>query len=253
MLTCKNGCKNMLNDWNILPDRPPIIGSTFMIFGVNKTRSNLRRITRVLVFGITLSVANLHAANTDSPISASWTLESLMQVRSSIQESNAWFKEDKTVDAFTEGLHLEGTFFYRSPNHLVKHYTSPDNIRYEVTNDTILITEQDSTNEETEQQSISLGEIPLLHAFITAVRGVLSGDIENIREFFDLEFSASKLHWKIILTPKNESTKKQISTLTISGRAEQVLRIEIKETSGDITVTHIYPDDTFGTSQNPVQ
>jgi hypothetical protein len=231
-------------------EKPLIIGLTFMIFGINKASPRCR-ITRTLVISFTFAITNLHAANTS--IETSWTLETLMQARRSITQSSAEFKEEKFIAAFTKNIHLKGNLIYRSPDHLVKHYTSPEDIRYEVTKNTLQITQQSSDDWEFSQQNINLHEIPSLHAFITAIIGVLSGDIKRIREQFDINFSAKKLHWKITLLPKNELTKKQVSALSISGNAEQVLRIEIKETSGDSTVTNIQPYNTTNTSNTSLQ
>lgn len=185
----------------------------------------------------------IHANESSNLSTQNLTLDSLMKKRASIKETWALFKEKKITSAFSKPLLLEGKLFYRSPDSLIKHYTSPDEIRYEAIKNTIIIETHDILNDEIEQQQINLDRIPILNAFITALRGTLSGNIIIIREFFDLKYASNHNQWKITLVPKNESIRKKISTLVLGGKNESLLRVEINETSGDSTVTVIQPHD----------
>ena len=200
-------------------------------------------ISQMLIFGIFCSAEAIYANESDMSVA---TLEKLMTARKSIKETSAAFTEDKKVSALKEILHMQGTLLYRSPNYLLKIYTSPERISYEATNDSILIKNLDGNSEE-EEQIIGIDRIPVLHAFIAGLRGILGGNIKDVREFFQVDFSASAQNWSIKLIPKDDETRKQISELIIRGKNEQVLNIEINENSGDSSITTIMPYNTINT------
>ncbi|MCK4588063.1 MAG: outer membrane lipoprotein carrier protein LolA [Gammaproteobacteria bacterium] len=214
-----------------------------MISGGNKIKYIKIRMTQVLAFVLVFGTSILHTSYADDSRPNTLTLESLMETRQSIKETNETFKEEKITTAFNKSVFFEGKLFYRSPDKLVKHYTSPDEIRYEIIKNTVHIETYDSDDDETENQIVNLERIPILYAYITALRGTLSGDIESVREFFKIMFSSTNPHWKLTLTPKSESINKLIKSLIISGENENVLRITINETSGDSTITMIQPQN----------
>jgi hypothetical protein len=219
------------------------IGSIFMISGDIKTKFIMIRMTQVFTFVLVLGVSIIHTSDADDSTSKILTLESLMETRQLIKETNSIFKEEKVTAAFNKSVLFEGELIYRSPDYLMKHYTSPDEIRYEIIKNTVHIETHDSDTDETENQSVKLDRIPILHAYITALRGTLSGNIKSVREFFEVKFVSTNPHWKITLVPKIESINKIISSLVISGENEKVLQIAIYETSGDSAITMIQPQN----------
>lgn len=224
-----------------MPENSLTTGSTFMTSGDNKTKYTTIRMTQVLAFVLVFGTSILHTSDADDSRPNTLTLEILMKTRQSIKETNEHFKEEKITAAFNKSVFFEGKLFYRSPDKLVKHYTSPDEIRYEIIKNTVHIETYDSDTDETENQSVKLDRIPILYAYITALRGTLSGNIKSVREFFEVKFSSTNPHWKLTLIPKSESINKLIKSLVISGENENILRIAINETSGDSTVTMIQP------------
>ena len=228
----------MQTDSNITPEKPHTIGSISMISGTNKTRPSLICIARLIVLCFLFNASFIFAYGPST-----LTLESLMESRKSVKKSSAIFKEEKNVGAFKNMVVMEGKLYYQSPNHLIKQYTLPDEIRYETDNSTIIIEEYDSITEQKEKQRVKLDRIPMLNAFITALRGVLSGNIESVKKLFDVTFSENNRNWLISLTPREEAINKLISTMVIGGKDENILLIEINERSGDSTITKILSDD----------
>ncbi|WP_455218109.1 LolA-related protein, partial [Kaarinaea lacus] len=151
------------------------------------------------------------------------SLSTLMESRKSVSQSRVRFREEKTISALNEELVMEGELIYRFPDYLAKQYSSPEKISYEVTSNMVTIT----TSQEKKQ--VNLGDIPVLHSLITALRGLLSGDISSIEALFKVDFSSTAQNWKMVLTPRNDSLKQYVAMMVFTGTNNDIQQLEFHE------------------------
>ncbi|WP_455198912.1 hypothetical protein, partial [Kaarinaea lacus] len=94
----------------------------------------------VLSMGYSISTA-FGANNTRNDKSENISLSTLMEARKSVEQSTTRFREEKIIQALNEEVILEGELVYRSPDYLAKKYSVPEKISYEITDNTVTVTD----------------------------------------------------------------------------------------------------------------
>lgn len=166
---------------------------------------------------------------------SAWNIDQLMAAFAAQPSSEKRFTEKKYLSVLNEPLQLAGTLSYTAPSHLEKHVRTPNEERYVVDGDTLLV-ENKSKNL---RRSFSLQSYPDIWAFVESFRATLAGDTQTLRHFYALQLAGDKTKWELMLTPLQPSMLKAIASIRIQGRAAQIVGIEITETSGDRSVMSI--------------
>ncbi len=160
----------------------------------------------------------------------------------SVHEITAEFQEVKTYSLLNEEIKSEGQLDYIAPDILIKKTIRPAVEYFKVTGDTLYIKKADG-----EEHDLLLSNYPLVATFVEAYRGVLSGNIDKLRSYYEIDFSQQHktikdrtvLVWNMNLTPIDEEAQELIEVVRVEGIAANIHRIEIVESGGDKSVMQI--------------
>jgi hypothetical protein len=76
------------------------------------------------------------------------------------------------------------------------------------------------------------------------MRGTLTGNTQSLARYFRASVSGAPDKWTLDLVPIDEKLAAQVRTLRLSGRAGEVLGIEMEFIGGDRSVMSITPTRT---------
>jgi len=83
--------------------------------------------------------------------------------------------------------------------------------------------------------------MPELLGLVEAMRGTLTGDGATLQRYFRSTVSGSAAKWTLDLTPLDSRLAAQVRSMRISGRASDVLGLEMEFVGGDRSVMNITP------------
>lgn len=181
----------------------------------------------VLACGLVLA-APPRASDTSSD---SIDLETLMHTLAQVKTAGGRFVERKYLSILNEPLTLKGDVLYRAPDYVKKEYDDPGGERYEVQGDRLTMELADGRRRE-----MSIDEHPVLRAFVESYRGTLSGDLETLRKYFDLELSGTMDDWRLLLVPKLAELTEYLTSVIMLGHGGIVYEVHTREASGDHSV-----------------
>jgi hypothetical protein len=153
----------------------------------------------------------------------------LMRTLAQVKESRATFVEEKHLAALTEPLLLRGDLNYRAPAHLVKRTVAPIEETIEVDGAQLSIAKPG----EGMRQSLSLDAYPEIKIFVAAIRATLAGDLDTLRDYYEVGFSGSRPAWELTLVPRSRRVREFLRVVRISGVEERMTGVEMIEGSGD--------------------
>ena len=82
-------------------------------------------------------------------------------------------------------------------------------------------------------RTVSLEDYPPLRAFVEGFRAVLAGDLESLKQFYDVRLEGEQSSWVLILMPLEESVQELVQVLRFVGKEDSFTSIEIWEPNGD--------------------
>ena len=88
-------------------------------------------------------------------------------------------------------------------------------------------------------REIALDVHPALRAFAESLRATLAGDLPRLQRHFHVELHGSKARWRLLLRPRDAGVAVLIESIELSGADAQLLRIESRESGGDLTITEL--------------
>lgn len=141
----------------------------------------------------------------------------------------AEFHQEKLLRALKRPLVTEGKMLYVAGQGVVWQIIEP----YEAF---VLIApgrlvEWDGTGEKTETAG---GDNPFFRAWADVILAMLSGDLDALRQHFDLSPVARESGWELSLQPKSEQLRRAISSVRVHGD-DFVEGLEINDARGDST------------------
>ena len=167
--------------------------------------------------------------------SAEFSILDLMHSLAQVKESRATFVEEKHLAALTEPLLLHGDLDYRAPAHLVKRTVAPIEETIEVDGSQLSIGKPG----EGMRQSLSLDAYPEIKIFVAAIRATLAGDLDTLRDYYEVGFSGTPQAWELTLVPRSRRVREFLRVVRISGTAQQMTSVEMIEGSGDTSLMTI--------------
>ncbi len=196
----------------------------------------VNKIIRTLLW-ITLTVLFSSVAVADNK-----GLVSVLNKLSAIQKISMTFTEIKTYSLLNEQIKLSGQLEYTAPDTLIKKTTQPEAEYFKVTGDTLTIKKADG-----EEHELLLSNYPLIEVFVEAYRGVLSGNLGKLKQYYDVEFvetlpsgqHRNESKWIIKLTPTDEEALEYIDVITVEGLGSTVKKVVTLESGGDKSVLNI--------------
>ncbi len=164
--------------------------------------------------------------------SNAWNVEQLLQSIAKNRQTEVRFKETSFSHLLTKPLKSQGILRFTPPATLEKHVTVPQDERYLVEGDKILV----ESKARRMSKTLSLQDYPILQAFVEAFRSTLGNDVHTLRRFYRVTLDGSPSQWVMTLQPLNEAMREMVELIRFSGEGEQVERITILARDGDESV-----------------
>lgn len=167
---------------------------------------------------------------------AEFTLESLLQRLAQVRSVNAHFREQKRLAVLDQPLQLSGILRYRAPDYIKRQVVLPTPSSIEIQGERLLINDP-----QWGEQTLTLDDQPELRALDAALRGLLAGDGDGLRRYFEPALSGQLDDWRLSLVPKPSQPRiaQRIAAIIVSGTGQRITTLETRETDGDSSLMTI--------------
>ena len=167
-----------------------------------------------------------------------WALDlpELMGLLSKQKSGEARFTEQRFVHGLEGPLDSRGTLSFNAPDKLVRRTLSPREETMAVEGNTLTLSRGGRS------RTLTLDSMPELLGLVEAMRGTLSGDGTTLQRYFRSTVSGSAANWTLDLLPADSRLAAQVRSIRISGRASEVVGLEMEFVGGDRSVMSITPE-----------
>ena len=167
-----------------------------------------------------------------------WALDlpELMGLLSKQKSGEARFTEQRFVHGLEGPLDSRGTLSFNAPDKLVRRTLSPREETMAVEGNTLTLSRGGRN------RTLTLDSMPELLGLVEAMRGTLSGDGTTLQRYFRSTGSGSAANWTLDLLPADSRLAAQVRSIRISGRASEVVGLEMEFVGGDRSVMSITPE-----------
>ncbi|KQU90193.1 hypothetical protein ASC78_20145 [Variovorax sp. Root318D1] len=167
-----------------------------------------------------------------------WALDlpELMGLLSKQKSGEARFTEQRFVHGLEGPLDSRGTLSFNAPDKLVRRTLSPREETMAVEGNTLTLSRGGRN------RTLTLDSMPELLGLVEAMRGTLSGDGTTLQRYFRSTVSGSAANWTLDLLPADSRLAAQVRSIRISGRASEVIGLEMEFVGGDRSVMSITPE-----------
>ncbi|SDJ48260.1 LolA-related protein [Variovorax sp. OV700] len=167
-----------------------------------------------------------------------WALDlpELMGLLSKQKSGEARFTEQRFVHGLEGPLDSRGTLSFNAPDKLVRRTLSPREETMAVEGNTLTLSRGGRN------RTLTLDSMPELLGLVEAMRGTLSGDGTTLQRYFRSTVSGSAANWTLDLLPADSRLAAQVRSIRISGRASEVIGLEMEFVGGDRSVMNITPE-----------
>ncbi|BEP61555.1 hypothetical protein GmRootV213_21090 [Variovorax sp. V213] len=163
-------------------------------------------------------------------------LPELMGLLSRQKSGEARFTEQRFVHGLEGPLDSRGTLSFSAPDKLVRRTLSPRDETMAVEGNTLTLSRGGRN------RTLTLDSMPELLGLVEAMRGTLSGDGATLQRYFRSTVSGSAGNWTLDLLPADSRLAAQVRSIRISGRASEVIGLEMEFVGGDRSVMSITPE-----------
>jgi len=163
-------------------------------------------------------------------------LPELMGLLSRQKSGEARFTEQRFVHGLEGPLDSRGTLSFNAPDKLVRRTLSPRDETMAVEGNTLTLSRGGRN------RTLTLDSMPELLGLVEAMRGTLSGDGATLQRYFRSTVSGSAGNWTLDLLPADSRLAAQVRSIRISGRASEVVGLEMEFVGGDRSVMSITPE-----------
>lgn len=166
-----------------------------------------------------------------------WALDlnELMGLLAKQKQGEANFTEQRYVRGFDGPLAAAGTLSFTAPDQLVRRTLTPRPESMVVDGNNLTLSRSGRT------RSMTLDSVPELQGLVEAMRATLSGNMPVLQRYFTSTVGGSASDWTLDLAPIDARLASQIATLRLSGKAGEVLGVEMEFRGGDRSVMTISP------------
>lgn len=162
-----------------------------------------------------------------------WNVEQLMQLLSKTQSARASFVETKSIAMLDAPVESSGELFYKAPDYFEKRTLKPKPESMVLDGNTLIL------ERGKKKRSLQLQNYPEIAAFIDSIRGTLAGDRKALERTYHLTLQGSMQKWELLLTPIDSKMQKVLEHIRISGTADELHTIEIRQADGDSSLMSI--------------
>lgn len=163
-------------------------------------------------------------------------LSELMGLLSKQKSGEARFTEQRFVHGLEGPLDARGTLSFEAPDKLVRRTLSPRVETMAVEGNTLTLSRGGRN------RTLTLDSMPELLGLVEAMRGTLTGDGTTLQRYFRSTVGGSAGNWTLDLTPIDSRLAAQMRSIRITGRASEVLGLEMEFVGGDRSVMNITPE-----------
>ena len=181
-----------------------------------------------------MAVAMLALGTASLAHADSFDLPHLMQLLAAAPEGAVPYTEKKYSSLLAAPLVSSGTLSYRRPDTVEKITLTPRQERFRISGQELIVTRNGR------EHRISLSSQPLLDAFAASLRGVLAGDISQLRAYYRISLEGGEQSWRLTMIPGDEEMTRHVERILVSGRAGRIAQIEIRESSGDRSIMQVH-------------
>jgi outer membrane lipoprotein-sorting protein len=169
--------------------------------------------------------------------SSAWAfdLPELMGLLAKQKSGEARFTEQRFVRGIEGPLDASGTLSFQAPDKMTRRTLTPRPETMVVDGNTLTLSRGGRT------RTMTLDSMPELLGMVEAMRGTLNGNTQSLARYFRTSVSGTPDKWTLELVPIDEKLAAQVRTLRLSGRAGEVLGIEMEFIGGDRSVMSITP------------
>jgi outer membrane lipoprotein-sorting protein len=166
-----------------------------------------------------------------------WALDlpELMGLLGKQKQGEANFTEQRYVRGFDGPLASSGTLSFNAPDQLVRRTLSPRPETMAVDGNNLTLSRGGRS------RSMTLDSVPELQGLVEAMRATLAGNTQVLQRYFNSTVGGNANDWTLDLAPVDERLAAQVTTLRLSGRAGEVLGVEMAFRGGDRSVMTISP------------
>jgi outer membrane lipoprotein-sorting protein len=175
------------------------------------------------------SVARAHAED---------NLHAVMDSLHAVTLASGTFVEKKYLRILNEPLESSGQLVYKAPDRLEKMTTRPDRQSLVVVGDELTV-----ANGISGQQKLKLAEHPDIRAFVESMRATLSGNVDALRQYYDVFLVGNVAQWTLELRPTAKDMKDIVKQITLRGGNGHLQSVAIDEADGDHSVMIITPSE----------
>lgn len=170
-------------------------------------------------------------------VTPAWALDlpELMTMLGKQKQGEANFVEQRYVRGFDGPLSASGTLSFTAPDRLVRKTLSPRPETMSVEGNSLVLSRSGRT------RTLTLDSIPELLGLVEAMRATLAGNSTVLERYFRTRVSGNPDNWAIDLAPVDERLASQVNSLRLTGRAGEVLGVEMEFRGGDRSVMTISP------------
>ena len=173
---------------------------------------------------------------------AEWSLTELLSARRAVVETHASFAQERYSLLLEDPLRSKGHLYYHAPDFLSQEIDAPFALRKTLDGDTLSIWRDG------QQEHLSLRRYPRAGLYARALRGVLSGQLDDVDEYFEVSLSGDEHDWILRLTSREDLRENDSRSghpgsprpyIEIRGQRERLRRIVVRESATERTVMEI--------------
>jgi outer membrane lipoprotein-sorting protein len=128
-----------------------------------------------------------------------------------------------------------GTLSFQAPDRLTRRTLTPRPETMTVDGNTLTLSRGGRT------RTLTLDSMPELLGMVEAMRSTLNGNAQTLQRYFRSTLTGSPDKWTLDLMPIDEKLAAQVRSLRLTGKAGEVLGIEMEFIGGDRSVMVITP------------
>ena len=162
-------------------------------------------------------------------------LRELMGLLAKQKQGEATFTEQRYVRGFDGPLAASGTLSFTAPDQLVRRTLTPRPETMAVDGNNLVLSRSGRT------RSMTLDSVPELQGLVEAMRATLAGNSQVLERYFKSTVTGGADGWTLDLAPIDSRLSSQIAVLRLSGKAGEVLGVEMEFRGGDRSVMTIVP------------
>ena len=188
-----------------------------------------------LLTGVLLPGGSYPLCAAESPDEAA-AFDELLTLLAKRRHDHVTFTEVQQLAILDQPLHSSGELLYDAPDRLEKRTLEP---RRE---DLVLEHGMLSVERDHHRRSVPLRDFPQAVPFVESLRATLAGDRAALARYFTVQFSGTLGRWTLELTPVDAALKRNVQRILITGEADRIRTVQIRQSDGDSSTLTIGPD-----------